>query len=336
MLRVDHFHSLMAISVHARGNSKLVGYHGVTGAHSHDAVEELLRSQPSFRNRSFDTKGFPSIDDLFDALRNHSVEFAIVPIENAHSGTLHPNLTPIVESARVEGGIQIAGEYVHEECNSLLVTDANMRIGDITEIRSHPAILDQTRVWIREAKRRGELRQDVRLIAGQNSAECAKQLTTIGTNHIAAIASPSAGKAYNLHSLVENVSPSANFTRYYLLSSAGTEPSNAQRHLNPKTTLVLTLSNRPGVLFKILGCFSLRDINVLRMAFHPTPRAIGLSSPWEYSVWIDVEGAASSDPRLRNALQNVEEFVQECVTLGTYPRYLAPMGSAVNSGTFSM
>ena len=63
-----------------------------------------------------------------------------------------------------------------------------------------------------------------------------------------------------------------------------------------KTSVVVALDNTPGSLFKALGCFALRDINITKMETRPTARVKSMFSStiqWEMVIFIDFEVLAN-------------------------------------------
>ncbi|KAJ1984217.1 hypothetical protein H4R33_004459 [Dimargaris cristalligena] len=110
-------------------------------------------------------------------------------------------------------------------------------------------------------------------------------------------------------------------TRYALVSPQPVEP---ERHQDPKTSLAITVANRSGSLFKVLGCFALRDINVCKLESRPSRRSSRrsrLSAPWEYVIYVDVDGSENIDDPVRHAIANLREFADKVQVLGCYPRY---------------
>lgn len=137
----------------------------------------------------------------------------------------------------------------------------------------------------------------------------------------AAIAGEKALEHYNdLIELAQGIEtyPSATFTRFWLL---GLEPAKGERLLEPRTSLAVRTKNKPGALFRVLGCFALRDINVCTIECRPHVRgAVEAHSPWDYTMYLDVDGVPGVDPGVYEAIMNLREFADDVILLGSYPR----------------
>jgi prephenate dehydratase len=102
-------------------------------------------------------------------------------------------------------------------------------------------------------------------------------------------------------------------------SVAAREPVPPPRGKPLKTSIAFTLDNAgPGSLFRALGAFALRDLDLARIESRPIPGA-----PWRYRFFVDIR-AGMLEPRCERALQHLGEMVEELSILGSYAAWPAP------------
>lgn len=135
----------------------------------------------------------------------------------------------------------------------------------------------------------------------------------------------------------------SNFTRFLLLGRKGVL-EYLGKDVPSKTSVVFTLPNTAGALYKALACFSLRDIDFSKIESRPTSAALlnylkFRKTQQTYENGDDSRGSGSDDdlPRFRycfyldfldgqlssnseNALSNLKEFTDFVRILGSYPR----------------
>jgi hypothetical protein len=144
----------------------------------------------------------------------------------------------------------------------------------------------------------------------------------------------------------------SNFTRFLLLGRKGVL-EYLNKDVPSKTSVVFTLPNTAGALYKALACFSLRDIDFSKIESRPTSAALlnylkfrkaansavigptaqedtdeNNKSPinldndlprFRYCFYLDfLDGQLSSNSE--NALSNLREFTDFVRILGSYPR----------------
>nr|GMC73401.1 arogenate dehydratase/prephenate dehydratase 1, chloroplastic [Ipomoea batatas] len=84
-----------------------------------------------------------------------------------------------------------------------------------------------------------------------------------GARDTGAVASARAAEIYGLDVLAEHIQDNSdNVTWFFILAREPMIPRTDRLH---KTSIVFTLEEGPGVLFKALACFSLRDINLSKV-----------------------------------------------------------------------
>ena len=125
----------------------------------------------------------------------------------------------------------------------------------------------------------------------------------------AAIASPYAADLYRMKQLRKSIEDEKlNYTRFLLLG-----------HKSPsfkgeaKTSIVFSLKNEPGSLFKALSVFALRDIDLTKIESRPARKRT-----WQYYFYIDFKGNIKEN-RVEHALNHLTEIADFVRILGCYP-----------------
>jgi arogenate/prephenate dehydratase len=177
----------------------------------------------------------------------------------------------------------------------------------------------------------GVIRQEYDDTAGAAKMIAEKQLMDC-----AAIASRKAAELYGLEILDEGIQDmTGNITRFVVLSREPhmvREASDGPEKEAYKTSIMFSMKEGPGVLFRALSVFALRDITLTKIESRPlrsTPlvsmdeeSAMGAlrgSDGFNYLFYIDFVGSVGNE-NCQNALRNLEEFASMVRVLGSYPR----------------
>ena len=153
----------------------------------------------------------------------------------------------------------------------------------------------------------------VEIVASYDTAGSAKMIREQHMAGVAAIASERAAAVFGLETLRAGIQDhDDNTTRFLIVTrAAAVAEFIGSRPIN-KTTIVFTLPNTPGALFKALSVFALREIDVTKIESRPTGR------PWEYLFHLDVAVGQHELPCAR-ALSHLAEFASSLKVLGSYP-----------------
>ncbi len=240
----------------------------------------------------------PSFDEVFEKVESGAVERGIVPVENSLGGSIHRNYDLFMRHQ-----LHLVGEKI-QRVRHCLIGFPGTPISDITLIMSHPQALAQCEHYI---TRLGIQREVV-----YDTAGAVKMLKDSGRRDHAAVASRRAAEVYAMQILEEGIEDDeANYTRFVVL---GREPITPQSPA--KTSIVFTLKNQPGALFKALSVFALRDLDLTKIESRPLA-----GSPWEYLFYLDFAGSAA-DETPRRALEHLSEYATTLRILGSYSRDL--------------
>lgn len=271
------------------GQSPLrVAFQGERGAYSEMAARAALPEIEPIPHQSF--------DDVFASVEAGSVELGLVPIENSLAGSIHRNYDLLLRhSLYIVGETQLRIEHC-------LMANPGVELADVRVVRSHPQALAQCELHLTE--------MGVEVKASYDTAGSARDLKRSGDRHTAAIASKLAAQFYGMNVLRESLEDNnRNFTRFLLLAPEPVEPEGES-----KTSIVFALQNAPGVLFRALACFALRDVDLTKIESRPQP-----DTPWQYRFYMDFLGSQYDDV-VRRALSHLTEMTTELRVLGSYPR----------------
>ena len=156
-------------------------------------------------------------------------------------------------------------------------------------VYSHPVALEQCRNFFRTHPR-------VRAVPFYDTAGAVKHLVETEMRDAAAIAGPQAAAVYGARILQRGLEDDKqNYTRFFLIrKAAGARPA---RQAN-KTSIAFAMKNLPGVLFKALSVFALRDISLSKIESRPMR-----GRPWEYVFYVDY--LRGRDTAAENALHHL-------------------------------
>jgi len=266
-----------------------IAFQGEPGAYSEQAVFNYFGK--------VETEPCESFDVVFDSVISHSCDAGVIPIENSLAGSIHQNYDLLLRH-----DLHIVGEYLLR-VQHCLITVPGVKKEDIKKAISHPQALGQCAAYLR--------RLGIKAESAYDTAGSVKLLKESGARDTAAIASRRAAEIYEMQILEEGIEDNAeNYTRFLAISKTTIQPDG-----EAKTSIVFTLKNQPGALFKALSVFALRDIDLTKIESRPLQ-----GKPWEYLFYIDFIGAAHEET-VRKALDHLSEYALMLRVLGSYSRY---------------
>jgi prephenate dehydratase len=239
-----------------------------------------------------------SFDDVFTAVATGKATHGILPVENSIGGSIHRNYDLLLEH-----DLPIVGEVVLDITHNLLVLPGTT-MEQVKKIYSHPQALAQCERFLRSLP-------GVSVEATYDTAGSAKLVKEKGLKDAAAIASDRAAQVFGLEILKPEIQDfSDNITRFLIVSRTADSDLQAD-----KTTVVFSLPNEPGSLFKALSVFALREIDLTKIESRPIR-----GRPWEYLFYVDLP-VGRHDLRCARALVHLAEFARSMRTLGSYPSW---------------
>lgn len=264
-----------------------IAYQGEPGAFSEAASRQVSGQADLLPCKSF--------EDVFDAVERGLVDYGVLPIENSIGGSIHRNFDLLLEHQ-----LPIVGEVEVPVVHHLLALPGRT-LGDIRRIYSHPQALAQCDRFLRTLT-------NVEITATYDTAGSAKMIADERLNDAAAIASARAAEVFGLEPIKSSIQDyDSNTTRFLVVGLHALSPAPPD-----KTSIVFTLANEPGALFKALSVFALRGIDLTKLESRPIP-----GRKWEYLFYVDL-AAARDDRACERALGHLAEFAPLVRVLGSY------------------
>jgi prephenate dehydratase len=267
-----------------------VAFQGEPGAYSEEAGFGYFDAPEMVPEESFEA--------VFAAVVSGDCQSGLIAIENSLAGSIHQNYDLLLRHE-----LHIVGEYFLR-VRHCLIGFPGVDISEIKHVISHPQALGQCAGTLRELGVKTEPVYD--------TAGSVKMLKESGERSTAAIASKRAAEIYGMQILQESIEDNPeNYTRFLEIAPEPVTPTS-----EAKTSIVFTLKNTPGALFKALSVFALRDIDLTKIESRPLA-----GKPWEYLFYIDFIGAIRDEP-VKRALDHLGEYALMLRVLGSYPRFV--------------
>ena len=239
---------------------------------------------------------YPSIANVFTAVKSEKADYGVVPVENSLDGSVHLTLDLLLGS-----DLMVCGEVEHRIVHNL-IAKSGTRLDKLGVVMSHPQALAQCRLFLEKNLPKAELRE---VSSTAKAVELLKHMDNAG-----AIGTEIAAKNNRMEILARRIEDDPNnFTRFFILSNEDNPPT-----ARDKTSLIFSAKDAPGSLYRILRIFAVRDINLTKIESRPER-----GKPWKYIFYLDFEGHRTED-KSRAALEDMEKRCIFVKVLGSYPR----------------
>ncbi|NOX25072.1 MAG: prephenate dehydratase [Deltaproteobacteria bacterium] len=265
-----------------------VGYLGPEATFSHLAGVKYFGQSAKF---------IPSetIEDIFHDVEHGRITYGIVPVENSIEGSVTSTLDSFIKYR-----VKISGEANLAIKHNLVNYSGAME--DIKTVVSHSQPLAQCRQWLR--KNLANIPCQTVFSTGVAAQMAQKDHST------AAIASSLAIKTYDLQVVAQGVEDYRGNTTRFLLIGQKSLPKSGK----DKTSILLSLPDRPGALNNALNILAEHGINLTKIESRPVKGEVG-----KYMFFIDILGHID-DKIVSQAADRLREICTSFEWLGSYPQ----------------
>ncbi len=236
----------------------------------------------------------PTLPDIFTEVERGRLDYGVVPVESSMGGGVSDTLDRFIGS-----NVKIINEVLLQVSHFLLSKNT---LDGIKRVYSKDQAFFQCRNWLQANLPNAEL------IPVSSTAEAARIASD--EDGSASIGSVLAVEPYGLDIVAERIEDAShNYTRFFAI---GNQEVKATGH--DKTSLLITVSNKPGALYNLLLPFSRLGIDLTKIESRPSRK-----KAWDYVFFVDLEGHVD-EPKVSEALKEIAENCTELHILGSYPQ----------------
>jgi chorismate mutase/prephenate dehydratase len=276
-----------------------VVYQGSEGAFSHIAGRQFFAPRPT--HVTF--RGNPTFRGMLEEVRAGAADYAMLPIENTTSGSVHDAYDALSHS-----DLAIVGEEVLriEMC---LVGIADVPLDSLRKVYSHPQALSQCTAFLASLPQ-------VTVETFIDTAMSVERIKQEDDPTHAAIASAEAAVIHGLHVIRRDIANHReNYTRFLVIAREA-EPWDPR--VPCKTSVMFVMPHERGALLACLDVLAGHGLNLTKLESRPMP-----GRPFEYQFYVDVEGNIA-DINVKQALDEISTLTRSLKVFGSYPSRTRP------------
>lgn len=243
----------------------------------------------------------PEFGDVFREVAGGRFRFGVVPIENSLSGSIHQNYDHLLESNLV-----IVGEVLLL-VRQFLIANKGTKRADLVRIFSHPAVFPQCKKFLKKFPH-------FSVVPVSNTAGAVKKIKDENLRDAAAIASMQAAIDFDMQVVAGNIEDTKwNTTRFLVIAKSTRDlPASAKK---TKSSVVFSMTSKPGALLACLNVFAKRGINLFKIESRPVRKK---ARGFAYLFYLDFEGDARKEIH-KEALRELQKLTTFYRFLGSYP-----------------
>jgi len=285
----------------SRGATR-VAFQGIEGSYSQLAARKYF----AVRSTGMEFVGTRTFAEALKMAESGAVGYAFLPIENTTAGSINQTYDLLRQTA-----LRVVGEEILHVRHCLLGLEG-AAVEDLRRVLSHPQALTQCSRYLASL-------EGIELVAFEDTAASAQEVSRVSDPTQAAIAGVEAGEIYGLTVLREGIADQQeNWTRFVVISGLEIE---LDPRIPAKTSMVFTTPHRDGALAHCLAVLAQHRVNLTKLESRPVPQR-----PWEYLFYVDIEGSLDSE----SAALAIAELRRECPYLrvfGSYPARTTAAGA---------
>ena len=270
---------------------------GQGGSYSEIAKDKLFKAYDLYLYQ----RSLNGIKECIEYVDENCNAIAIIPVETSYKGIIRETVDNLIMTKNQN--IQILAETTVPVNDCIL--SKTTEFYSIMGLISNPNALAKCKTFIKD-----EMPRQLNVVVAENMDESARLLNNYNITY-SIIGTPKTAEIYNLNILREHIEDAKNNNRrFVVIGDAETEPTG-----NDKTSIVLFLQDRAGVLMDIVKVFVKYHVNITQI----NSKMMNNNSD-EQAVFIDFDGH-KKDELIKNLLSELEPLSKSVRIIGSYTAF---------------
>lgn len=270
---------------------------GMGGSYSEIAKDKLFNAY----NLYLYQRSLNSIKECIEYIDENSNAVAVLPIETSYKGIIRETLDNLIQTKNLN--IHILGETTVPVNDCIL--SKTTEFYSITGLIANPNALAKCKNFVKD-----EMPRQLNIVMAESMDESARLLNNYNLTY-SIIGTHKTAELYNLNILREHIeNDKDNNRRFIVVGDGNTRPTGKD-----KTSIVMYLNDRPGVLLDIAKAFVNNQINITQIS----SKMVNNNSD-EQAVFIDFDGH-EQDEVIRKLLSELTPLAKSLRVIGSYTKF---------------
>ena len=270
---------------------------GMGGSYSEIAKDKLFKTHDLYLYQ----RSLNSIKECIEYVDEFSNAIAILPVETSYKGIIRETIDNLIMTKNQN--IQILAETTLPVNDCIL--SKTTEFYSIMGIIANPNALAKCKKFIKD-----EMPRQLNVVMAESMDESARLLSNYNLTY-SIIGTQKTAELYNLNILKEHVEDNKNNNKRFIVIGDGeTQPTGCD-----KTSLVVFIEDRPGVLMDIIQTFVKYHLNITQI----NSKMMNNNSV-EQAVFIDFDGH-KKDEIVQKLLEDLQPLSKSLRVIGSYAKF---------------
>ena len=270
---------------------------GMGGSYSEIAKDKLFKEYDLYLYQ----RSLNSIKECIEYVDEYSNAIAILPVETSYKGIIRETIDNLIMTKNQN--IQILAE-TNIPVNDCILSKTT-EFYSIMGLIANPNALAKCKKFVRD-----EMPRQLNVVMAESMDDSARLLSNYNLTY-SIIGTQKTAEIYNLNVLKEHIEDDKNNNRRFIvIGDAETQPTGQD-----KTSLVVFIEDRPGILMDIIQVFVKYGLNITQI----NSKMMNNCS-MDQAVFIDFDGH-KKDEIVQKLIQDLQPLCRNTRIIGSYTKF---------------